>query len=673
METVQYEWDGRSTSREDTLTRLKNACAAFLLDAATRKDIHTIGLIVEISPIVCDVLAETIEAKDGGRREKKSNARRQEDRFRAFDASTERVNNVLSLALADAKVLSAWIVEQGLSPRCSSAPVSSSASSSSPAITAADRGAPRILLIAHLSPKSWPEWELYRTWQLQDGAVARSPLRHAALVSLQLDQLTLHWAAHGGSKGDGTRGVKASRYELADLLLPYQQLLLDITWAVLPPFLPLHHRVTDEHDPLSATSSSSLRQGRGGSGMGKSAMIFSAFFDVVLPQLVAPKGRCGVFLRYSRLLPFLLRARAELTADRNSPKGESDDSVDEREEDHLLDSGLPRPRELIAMQRQFQRILDAIYQGEGAIGKNCVLRWVISFGGPVQALLCESRCGEDDHGDNGNAKSSPSRNPDAISDNENGNESSFIVPRPHQTRRLRDVHALLSLLMGSYSGTTGLEEAVQFCRRLCTRVERNEWIPHVIQRQRAKPSRNVFPAVPLLSTPSSSPSQHHSNAATSSCFSITGGAAAFLAPFFSDPSASPNRTRRKNTSKRSTASAWPGSSGPVCSSINATAAAATAAIAVGQPRPIDTLRHPKSSTLREESRGRDKKRKRARGVDSPASSTVFGGKEEEEVNAMGGGRITREAKRHKQHDDQQDRSSKVAGLWTTDLNPTARS
>lgn len=369
MESIDYEFN---IPKAERVERLQRALPLLLGDSSRRKDIHCVALMVPVlAPQRCIAKMDGDRAprgRGGGSRVRK----RGEARAAAFREATESTDRTLKEAQETARHLMRWLADE---EGCTIP----------------------LLVTAVLTPQCWREMDLYKTWQQQREANSCSPLRNANLISLRLDAPNMVLLTSSPPT------VPAGLRHLGDLLLLHQHMLLDMTWCV-----------------TGGRYTQAMEASR--RGMGKSEMIGRTFFDVVLPQLVAPKGKVAVFLRYGQVI---LRC---------SFVGEK--MVDSLE---ALGDGF------IEMQHRIQDLYNSVYTADGGLGKNNKLFWVSSYGCNVSSLISNTV--------------SPS-----ISSTGEGNPSlSFLG-----LRNLRDVQALISIMMGCMT-TDFFAESLSFWRRLLGR------------------------------------------------------------------------------------------------------------------------------------------------------------------------------------------------------------
>lgn len=361
--------------RSASLAEAKRAIRFLLVDAPSAKDIRCIALWVDVPP---PTFLQQQLSKGG-------NAFKNRQQLEAaHDAYASRVSTLLKAAHQDASLLGQWAQR--------------SLQSSVP-----------ILVYGALRPRFVKELDLFSAWQQQPSGGSRSPLRYASAVVLKVEDALDDWV------------TTSERTKLESLLLPYQHIILDLTWCARP----------------------LLTWDASAKGMSKNQRLFRSFCDVVQKQLVVPSGgRCAIHFGYHALL-------------------------------HHCQEGVEKT---LNVQRQLVYLFQALCSNSGGAAKNKKLVWTTSYG----------HC-------------FPSPSSSAVADVAGGEFASTGL----RFRRLRDVHALLGILLGYYAGDL-FNGATHFIRVLLKRHDRAGWLtaslthsaPHVVVKGDNSGSSNSDTASP---------------------------------------------------------------------------------------------------------------------------------------------------------------------------------
>lgn len=561
MECIEY--DQGSTSTEERRLRLQGAFQTLLQNepVSGKKNgnrcmrentaVKCVALMVPI--VVSDILlplvsGNEIVSKKREKKKKKTNVKaspqnsspkvqRSAMRFEAYEAARERVEKVLQQAHDDALFLSNWwsdALQGTTSTRSSSSRMRASHPLSSWVVPHPSSTNPlRVVVMGVLTPSSWKELALFHMWQVQSqheslqrrvrkgsGGKGRdemdrkdsefcawsSPLRYASVLLLSLQKIALHWANVPISSSIFVK-------DLQDLLLPHQQLLLDLSWCLETPFLYLQYdlnadigeekrannkrkRLTQNRNADEGSSNGSDR------GMSRAEMVFRSFLTLLSSRLEfrskthqAVGGRVGFFVRYSPLWRKLLRCNATrqgdgcyderlyndlCTNELGSHPNTNNENVNEERSVPSCCEGLESV--LLAVQRQCERVLSSLYGRRSnhsyLNGGTVSLPWIFGYGGSVSSLLCQysafvSKTTMDPVLRKESSRACTQWTPTLASCTFLSSSASPTFP----TRRgLKEVHALFSVLLGQFNGQLGgWLEAAHFCRRLTQRGERHGW------------------------------------------------------------------------------------------------------------------------------------------------------------------------------------------------------
>lgn len=562
MECIEY--DQGSTTTEERRRRLQGAFHALLQNEPVsgkkrgnewmreNTDVKCVALMVPI--VVADILQPLLSGSEciSKNREKKKRqttikaspqnvspkVQRSAMRFEAYQAARTRVEKVLQQAHEDAVFLSNWWCDasQGITSTStgstSSRALASHSLSSRVVVPRPSTANPLpVVVMGVLTPSSWKELALFHMWQVQshqeslqrrvrrncnrkgkDGIhrkgseffASSSPLRYASVLLLSLQKIALHWA-----NVPNTSSIFLK--DLQDLLLPHQQLLLDLSWCLEPPFLYLQydHNADAAEEKRGNNKRKGLRQNgnvdEGSSsgsdrGMSRAEMVFRSFLMLLSSTLEfrskthhAVGGRIGFFVRYSPLWRKMLGCSAS---------GQEDGCYDEMLYKDLCRSEMASHSRmsnvnindgkweesgcegletvLVAVQRQCERVISALYGRRSnhsyLNGGTVSLPWIFGYGGSVSSLLGQypvfiSRIPLGAEVSTESSRVGTQWTPTPASCTSLSSSSSTTFP----TRKgLKEVHALFSVLLGQFSDALGgWVEAAHFCQRLKERVERH--------------------------------------------------------------------------------------------------------------------------------------------------------------------------------------------------------
>lgn len=388
MEGVQYEHAiGDAHVR---LHRLRQACMAFFAEPSTRQQIHMVALLVDVPTLADSVVATTAvaaaaspgappPAKEKPARKQSTQSpaaaakreaaqRRRQQHAQAALQCARQTNHRLAQAKEDAKALQAWLsmyyyysspsaADFHRTKRDTAASLSNRVDRSHSPVT--------VVVVAQLQPHAVEDLLLYRAWQCHISARHGSPLRHADVLSISFGSspaLVVNWV-----ESPPAVLLKRGRWNLVELLLSHQSLMLDLTWCV--------------HDVAVGN-----RVGSGGRGAwedrrsrgevhrlqeGDTAQ--RAFLTEMQRQLVLPKGRAALMVRYF----------AFLSACFDRPAAAAADEFDGPTE--------PRNRGLSELCAHFSSLYRQLYDATaGGLGATSGTRLVCPYGGPVETLVATS-------------------------------------------------------------------------------------------------------------------------------------------------------------------------------------------------------------------------------------------------------------------------------------------
>ncbi|GET93293.1 hypothetical protein, conserved [Leishmania tarentolae] len=457
MEALFYDHTVTSTAVRQA--DLRKALQAFLVDAPSRSAIHLIAIFVHI-PIPSAVTATTHTAS-GSRTTSSTSSLPEGGSVAAWDAAAGTAGGVTSqppLATSrrshTAKKLAwcAWEADRRLRQAAEDASEMNKwlAYNDCSASRRTGAGVPRqscssafVATVAFLAPHTRDDLVVYESWQrcsevyteasgagVERDSASRttrmlSPLRHASFIALSLGapSLLLSWAE------------RPTRCHLGSLLLPYQSLLMDLSWWVAT-------ASGNVGTVIDATAGRRVT----------SSVLRDIFLSDVQRSLKLPKGdsRCAVWISYTSLLASL----------HPQAMGESDGmSLDM----HVAGSKSQRKRGRYTLcgevpgvdeqafrmtYAQIRHLLSSLNASQsGAVGRTQFLRVVLSYGGPSCALRRQlvHTCSRTGHG------------------------VTAVDAALLRTRSLVDIHALFGVLAG-YDKVNMYSEAAAFVRTVRCRA-----------------------------------------------------------------------------------------------------------------------------------------------------------------------------------------------------------
>lgn len=433
MEALRYEHGIEDAGLR--MARLRCACAAFLAEPTTRRDVHCVALMVDVPTLArTEIPAGTVQlvlgggastgtaAGDGGRRgatpavptppdkrtaKSQRIAERLEQRRRIKELAAQRCSKEAESRLwqahKDAHALSTWLKHYyfGGPNRTTKSSQKSKRSNFSDV---------RVIVMAYLTPTNLSDLALYRSWQYGLEAKRYSPLRYAALVCVSLGaelSFTTDWLSHPSHHIDG-----------AALIQPHQTLLLDLSWCLEGMGQERHHRPHHRRAPSAA-------------GLDPSTQLHT-FLDELQMKVKLPKdSRIACWLAYHGWL-------------HRCQENGRDDHGD-------VDDGGAR-WSIGALCQGMQTLYHRLHASPGVLGRTTSWKLITSFGGTVDALVSQA--------------SIPTASPQGGS----SDEAALLLTRGQQ-----DLYALLGYITQS-DAAGSFREAVSFCRRVQRRLETAQWM-----------------------------------------------------------------------------------------------------------------------------------------------------------------------------------------------------
>lgn len=392
-------------------------------------------------------------------------------RQEAYQAASTRVEQLLRQAHQDAAFLAKWCVQTSYGGiiTCSTSPahpqhkstgrnnnstLHNSHNKMSTTTTTTTRVCEgggislSVVVMAALSPSSWKELALYQIWQsplsaapsaaLRSRVVEKggeggrghlcglrcpslsSPFRYASLILLSIQKISMFWAATPTSSSLFLK-------DLHDLLLPHQQLLLDISWCLEPPYLHLPYHTGErmkleedegwEKKKKKGLKNSSKGQRGGGDEKSQAELVFQSFLTILSSRLdfshkknekdkAGGGGRVGMFARYASFISKVRECGGCGGDDRDArrvgkyvyrnvhdpssfPYSYDDDGHHHHHNEEENRINLRLEEWMIRLQWRCEEILSALYgcRRNGSYGKagHRILPWIFSHGGSMSS------------------------------------------------------------------------------------------------------------------------------------------------------------------------------------------------------------------------------------------------------------------------------------------------
>lgn len=416
MECLEYDEKVSRLKKEQRLRYLQTVLSSFLQDDSSCAEIRYIALMVAVSSVVAHHIHVRKQSnafsskpyrgeKDGER------GQRREDRAALYRRCTTATTARLWQAHEDAVLLTTWMRSRF------------------------PQSLTEVIVSAVLEPQSWSEWELYRTWQQQEEAKQFSPLRHAACITVRLEELV------NKSSLSQEDFANEKKVDLSTVLLSHQQLLLDLTWCIMQP-------------PFDFTRLEQFSPEKGSSYHVSSAELrYRNYLDFLQNALSSFKGKSvGVVVRYY----FLIRLLCGSSVSSSAFLQEKERPLPAAEEERMV-----LRNKLASVQWQLTTLYRALYDSVKGWGSCCVPRLILSHGGgsnPSRMKPFNAGSGEGDMPSAGTAETWMSKNHESL----------------EHVRSLRDIYSLLNVLDGQQHRIgSSFDDALAFCRALSKRLDRH--------------------------------------------------------------------------------------------------------------------------------------------------------------------------------------------------------